>query len=368
MKDFFDRGFDDKTSIKLGLYEKYLTEFLGVWVALSPKDRKTTEIDIYDFFAGPGIDGNGVPGSPIVAAEVIEKFAGRLQSSGQKIRLWLSDNNKKRIASLKSVFSDNSKWPISTSIEIHEMEFRDALSANRHRLGKTPALIFADQFGVKFITPDIFRDLITLKATDLIFFITSWTLNRFSEHENIAKYHQGIGEYLKGTKPEHIHRMVKEYYQSLVPSGSNYHLAPFSMKKRGNVHGIIFGTSHISGMRKFLKVAWDIDSDRGEADFDIDNDQLIGDSPQMDLIGDDRAPKKVELFQEELKSAILGGRLGSDKAVHEFSIFSGFLPTKHAKPVVQELYKSGDLIIEGGGIRLGNECCKAPRKFTLPGQ
>lgn len=366
MKDFFDRGFDDKTSIKLGLYEKYLTEFLGVWVALSPKDRKTTEIDIYDFFAGPGIDGEGAPGSPIVAFEVIQKFAKRLASSGQKVRLWLSDNHKKRVASLKSVFSDKSEWPMNTSIEIHEMEFEDALNANRHRLGKTPALIFADQFGVKCVTPDVFRDLITLKATDLIFFITSWTLNRFSEHEHIAKYHQGIGDYLKDAKPEHIHRMVKEYYQSLVPAGCNYHLAPFSMKKKGNVHGIIFGTSHISGMRKFLKVAWDIDSERGEADFDIDNDQLIGDSLQMDLIGDDRAPKKIEVFQEELKSAILSGRLKTDKAVHEFSIYNGFWPPMHARPVVQKLYKSGALLIDGGGIRLGQECCKTPRRFTLP--
>ncbi len=248
------------------------------------------------------------------------------------------------------------------------MDFRDALNANQARLGKIPALIFADQFGVKYITPDIFQKLVALKATDLIFFISSWTLNRFSDHENIKKYHQGIGDHLKDTKAEHVHRKVKDYYQSLVPNGREYHLAPFSMKKGANVHGIIFGTSHIAGMRKFLNVAWKIDTDRGEADFDIDDDRLIDDSHQLDMLGDDRAPKKVELFQEELRDAILSGRLGSDKAVHEFSIYSGFRPTEHARPVVDQLRKDGLLVVNGGRIRLGDACCKSPRRFIVTEQ
>lgn len=363
--NFFDRGFDDKTSIKLGLYESYLFEFLGVWIASSVRERAPKEIDIYDFFAGPGVDSDGVPGSPMVAYEVIGKFAERLSVTGQKVRLWLSDIDEKRVASLKALFSNKAEWPANTSIEIHQMDFRDALNANRGRLGKVPALIFADQFGVKFITPDIFRKLVALKATDLIFFITSWTLNRFADHDNIKKYHEGIGEHLKDAKAEHIHRKVKDYYQSLVPAGHQYHLAPFSLKKGPNVHGIIFGTSHIAGMRKFLNVAWKIDSDRGEADFDIDDDRLIDDTHQMDMLGDDRRPKKVEMFQEELKEAIISGRLGSDKAVHEFSIYAGFLPVKHAKPVVDQLRKEGVLEIDGGGVRLSDACCKEPRRFIL---
>lgn len=362
--NFFDRGFDDKTSIKLGLYESYLTGFLGVLVASTRGERVPKEIDIYDFFAGPGVDGEGVPGSPMVAYEVIGKFADRLEVFGQKVRLWLSDIDEDRVSSLRSLFSNRAEWPSNTSIEIHQMEFRDALNANRGRLGKIPALIFADQFGVKYITPDIFQKLVALKSTDLIFFITSWTLNRFADHENIKKYHQGIGEHLKDTKAEHIHRKVKDYYQSLVPKGQKYHLAPFSLKKGSNVHGIIFGTSHIAGMRKFLDVAWKIDNDRGEADFDIDGDRLIDDTHQMDMIGDDRRPKKVEMFQEELKEAILSGRLASDKAVHEFSIYTGFLPVKHAKPVVDQLRKDGFLKIDGR-VRLSEACCKDPRRFIL---
>ncbi|GAA3556060.1 three-Cys-motif partner protein TcmP [Marinobacter xestospongiae] len=363
--NFFDRGFDDKTSIKLGLYESYLTEYLGVWVASSFGERLPKEIDIYDFFAGPGVDGAGVPGSPMVAFEVISKYADRLAEFGQRIRLWLSDISEERVSSLKSLFANRAEWPRNTSIEIHQMEFVDALNANRGRLGKIPALIFADQFGVKYITPEIFAKLASLKATDLIFFISSWTLNRFSDHDNIKKYHQGIGEYLKDAKPGHIHRKVKDYYQSLVPKGRNYHLAPFSMKKGGNVHGIIFGTSHIAGMRKFLNVAWKIDVDRGEADFDIDEDRLIDDEVQMDMLGDDRAPKKVELFEDEVRQAILSGKLASDQAVHEFSIYSGFLPVKHAKPVVDQLRKDGVLQVDGGRLRLGDKCCEEPRRFTV---
>jgi hypothetical protein len=40
------------------------------------------------------------------------------------------------------------------------------------------------------------------------------------------------------------------------------------------VNGLIFGSSHPLGMDKFLQVAWNKDVINGEADFDINRDNV----------------------------------------------------------------------------------------------
>lgn len=361
MSQFFQNGFGDSTKAKVWLYEKYLEEFLGVWVSHRLAANTPRQIDIYDFFCGPGQDSEGNAGSPLAAYRVIQRFGPVLRKSGQHIRLWLSDNDPASISLLKDLLSEPSQWPSNTRIEIHAMEFHDALAANNERLGRVPTLIFADQFGVKYITPEIFRYISSLKRTDLIFFISSSMFGRFYSHENFLQYHKDIGEYLEGTPSAHIHRSVKNYYQSLVPN-TGYKLAPFSLKKGANIHGLIFGTGHIAGMRKFLDVAWKADTERGEANFDVDGDQLPQENAQISLIEDNRLPKKVDLFQADLENRILSGALKTDKDIHEFSVYNGFLPTVHAREVVKKLKQENKIDLK---IRLGPSCCNDPRKITL---
>jgi len=61
--DFHEKPFDEGTITKLQIFELYAREWIPVFLASSRPPR--SEIHVFDFFAGPGVDGNGEPGSPL---------------------------------------------------------------------------------------------------------------------------------------------------------------------------------------------------------------------------------------------------------------------------------------------------------------
>jgi len=94
-------------------------------------------------------------------------------------------------------------------------------------------------------------------------------------------------------------------------------------------------------MEKFLKTAWKIDPDRGEANFDIDGENLQSD--QYDLFtGNIERPHKIQLYEKELREKILKKELSNNKQIYIYTITHGFLPS-HARDVIKNL-KSKKLI------------------------
>ncbi|WP_082293886.1 hypothetical protein [Leptospira santarosai] len=73
-KDLHKDAFGDSTLTKLFLYQSYLEAWLPTFIM---QDRFRT-IQIFDFFAGPGYDKTGQPGSPILTLETILKFKEKL--------------------------------------------------------------------------------------------------------------------------------------------------------------------------------------------------------------------------------------------------------------------------------------------------
>ena len=63
--DFHERRFDEETQCKLDIYRQYLRSWLPVFL----HREHIRSIQIFDFFAGPGHDGAGNAGSPVIASE-----------------------------------------------------------------------------------------------------------------------------------------------------------------------------------------------------------------------------------------------------------------------------------------------------------
>ena len=211
-------------------------------------------------------------------------------------------------------------------------------------------LVIMDQFGVSEITADVLAKLDQCPKTDFMFFITSSFVKRFAEQKGIKERFN-----LKECSYHSVHRAVCEYYKSLLPKGSNYHLAPFSIrKKNGNIYGIIFGSHHLHGLEKFLKVCWNKDKVTGEANYDIDDD---GDTRagQMDLFGNDKI-KKIDKFEVDLFDFVQSGIIlpflsgqhkkisVSNENIYHFSLENGFLP-QTAKEILLRLKAQGKIEI-----------------------
>lgn len=148
--------------------------------------------------------------------------------------------------------------------------------------GKTqPTYFILDQNGIKQIDQQTFQFIANQKKTDFIFYISSSFINRFSDEESFKKYLSLSKSDFDKRPYHHCHKVVLEYYKNLIPKEKPYYLAPFSIKKGTNIYGLIFGSGHLLGIEKFLKICWSIDPERGEANFDIDSDNINPMAPSL---------------------------------------------------------------------------------------
>jgi hypothetical protein len=208
---------------------------------------------------------------------------------------------------------------------------------------------------------DLFKKIITFKRTDFLFFVSSTHAARFCEVESISQYLKLNKAEIDSTPFYQIHRLIQEYYKSLIPSNFEFHLGSFSLKKKsGNINGLIFGSGHPLGMEKFLKTAWKLDPERGEANYDIDQEGI---SPvKVDLFSGVIKPKKVELFENELTQLIKEKKIRTDKDIYLFSLNRGILPSASSRKL-KELQKSR--VIKQFTGCLNSDVCKKNAKLNL---
>jgi len=354
-KTFHEKPFDDGTITKLSIFDKYLKEWLPVFLSGKVPDWNT--INIFDFFSGPGHDCDGNKGTPFIIIDEIANHAAEIKSKNLKINLYFNDNDFKKSNILKEKIAKYQSNEYPFNITVDNLEFQDSFKS---QIGKMKSkncanLVFLDQFGIKEVTEENFITLTSLKRTDFIMFISSSTLKRFTEHPGITEHIKLDPEKVKATPFYKIHRLVVEYYKSKISKGSKYYLGSFSLKKVSGLYGLIFGSGHLLGIEKFIKTCWSIDPERGEANFDIDDDRLK--NKQLTLWGGDSQtkPKKIDGFELDLKEKILQCEFTSDKDVYLYMLECGMLKS-HASKVISDLIKENK--IKKCKLRLVHDICK----------
>lgn len=158
-------------------------------------------------------------------------------------------------------------------------------------------------------------------------------MQRFREHPAIKHKIKPADDF------NQVHHAVLEYYRELLPVGKRYYLAPFSIKKGSNTYGIVFGSAHPLGMDKFLSVAWNKDRLNGNANFDINRDSIKPTEMLLDL-GEITQPKKVNVFEQALESALRQKQLVDEIGVMELCFRHG-VTRQHASPILTRLKKEG---------------------------
>ena len=84
-KDLHKKPFNEGTRIKLTLYENYLKEWLPVF--LSKSNPKFNTVNIFDFFAGPGLDKNNQKGSPLITIDLLKPYITSITNNMQNVNL-----------------------------------------------------------------------------------------------------------------------------------------------------------------------------------------------------------------------------------------------------------------------------------------
>lgn len=338
-KDFHTDGFDEQTELKLDIFRKYIKEWLPVFLS-----KKTYgQVNIYDFFAGPGHDNDGNQGSPLIIIEEVQNYLTNEsvpKADGVKIKLYFNDDKKLKYQELKRHIESCQK-AMPFSCEVENKDFKDAFAERIAELQSkdTANLVILDQCGIKHITAEIFKALVNCSTTDVMFFVSSSTIKRFCTEPAVTNYFPDIDEgQVKNTDATAVHRLICDEYNKMIPKEKSYYLVPFSIKKGSNIYGIIFGTSSVFGLKKFLDVCWVMDGITGEANYNIDNDPFW---KEPSLFPEDNVIKKEFTFQENLVKYISEGKR-TNVDLYKFILTNGFLP-KHAAEYLKLWQKKGVL-------------------------
>ena len=343
-KNHHNEPFDASTLVKLDLYRRYVRAWLPVF--LNTRSLTLDRIQIFDFFAGPGHDVNGVSGSPIIALEEIRSALDQAHANNTEIHLYLNEMMKGKYDTLRATCEASD---LVNTVHFHYLnkDFQEAFNKwkpeftrNEGTRFKTANLLFLDQNGTKQITREVFSTIVGAARTDFLFFISSSYIYRFkNQPQNVQPSPINESDF-DGMTMKNVHRKVCDAYRRWLPNGYRYYLAPFSIAKDygSNVYGLIFGSGHPLGMDKFLKICWETDPLTGEANYDIDDDNII----QGQLTFWDEKPKKLDLFERHLSEAVLNGSLKTNVDVYEYSLNQGFRASQ-AKSILGKLVKENKL-------------------------
>jgi len=338
--DFHDKPFDAGTKLKLDIFRGYIRKWLPVF--LSRMTRPV--VGVYDFFSGPGRDSEQSPGSPLIIHDEISEYlpdGQRSIAAGITVKLFFNDNYKYNYEQLKHEIAHWSPQ-IRDMVSQDNLDFKDAFDLKIREIQdiQSANLVILDQFGISSVNQEVFLQLLDCPKTDIMFFISSDTIRRFPEHENIRKYFAIDKELLDN--PKEIHRIVANEYRHRIPVNKEYYVAPFSIKKdNGNIYGVIFGSSSLLGLRKFLEVCWELDGKTGEANFPIDDDKQLWEG-QHSLFGDN-VYKKTDRFNNDLRSHLKEQRR-DNRELFRFCLEQGFLPG-HLNKILSQLREDGGLIV-----------------------
>ncbi|MCB1205311.1 MAG: three-Cys-motif partner protein TcmP [Verrucomicrobiae bacterium] len=356
-EEFHDKPYDEGTLTKLRIFELYVQEWLPVF--LSQPDPPFEELHIFDFFAGPGMDANGVLGSPLRILRKLQDYQKSTLAGWGAVRkaAHFFDLDATKIEALQNTIASESLEVPGVDLDLKPREFSAALQAFQATLENPRAakLLIIDQFGVDAVSDAVFLQLTSLPTTDFIFFLSSSTLHRFREHPSIKQKIANIDD------SYHVHRAAFDYYKKLVPRQDEVFLGQFSIRKRSNIYGLIFGSQHPLGIHKFLQVAWKNDQIAGEANFDVEREN-IG-SNELLLGFEEMKPRKIQSFEKALAEAVRAQLFCNEADIIKFCIEGG-MTAQHAAPVIAQLKKEKVIAADFRVPNVRNT--KTPRPITYP--
>ncbi len=351
---FFDRPFDHGTRIKLEIFRRYVREWIPVFLTRSPNTSWCRQINIFDLFCGPGQDSEGTPGSPLIIQQEIKLYCQKNRELKKDIpvNLFLSDDKAGLVEILKERIYVNRCQESCCNFFYDTAEFGEVVEKFTPYINDPASanLIFLDQFGVKEISPLLISTLLQAKATDILFFISTSAIRRFSEEPGFKEMFPG--EDIKSVEYKVVHRYLTEWFQKETRLKQAY-FAPFSIKKGSNIYGLIFATMNELGIEKFLRVCWDLDPTSGQANYNIDGDLAWG--GQSALFPEMNIPTKKQVFEHGLIEYI-SHTAPTNQEVYRFALQRGF-PARECTEILKGMQKAGkiktELLEDGATPRRG---------------
>lgn len=325
--------YTEETLLKLDIFRECFREWFPVFL----NNPYITSIFIYDFFAGSGTDIEGTFGSPLILLEESKgnenKHCLHFIKNKQKIAFAFNEVQKRKAKTLELRINEffeqcstncnlTTDCPYKGNCYFKHEDFQSLFSNSNFRNilanPKYGKFILLDQYGFKQVNEEVFKVLATSPKTDFIFFITSSSIKRFQEETVVKKYLNDKKIVFDNSKPKECHRIIAQYFKSLLPQNKEFYLHHFTILNRTNYYGLIFGSAHSLGMEKFLKVCWKHDPYAGESNCNMFNDFEPG-----TLFHTVEETNKIEVIKKQLRAEILDGYITNNICALKFVLNRG---------------------------------------------
>lgn len=339
-KDLHNEPFDEGTLTKLGIFEDYADAWLPTFVMSG-----FSTVSIFDFFAGPGFDIVGVPGSPIRLLNIIKKHIGNIFKLRVRVEVHLNEFDPEKYRLLKIAcgryLEENPDVNRAAKVHLYNHDFGLLFPGLLPLIRKQPSLVFLDQNGIRFLSPKYLAELEKLKQTDFLCFLSASHIWRFGETDEFRKHLELDTDRLKQDGYKSVHRSIVKQLRSKLDPRSKLRLYPFSIQKGPNIYGLVFGASHPLAVEKFLDISWRVNNINGEANFDIDDE---AGKRQGNLF--EPTFTKIEAFEKTLISKVLSKDIVNNSQAYDFCHAEGH-PGRHASNVLLEMKRNGGIAFEG---------------------
>lgn len=329
--------FDAGTKLKLALFRDFFKAWLPVFIYRTDIER----IYIYDMFAGSGKDSVGNLGSPLMLLNEVKKYCDILAKNGKKVIFGFNEGEEdkadllskniiqylgecKNKCSINNCYCENS---YHVKNEDFALLFNNPIFQKNLYNKKYAKFLLIDQYGFKQVDDIVFRKLIDAPITDFLFFISSTRMKQFKDTDCVTFRFQNAEIFIDKDNPKKSHEEVANYFRNLIPAEKEYYLHPFTIRKKGNYNGIIFGSNHSFGMEKFISTCWKYDTFAGESNWQKDYGEIFRDTEPI---------SKIDNTKQKIKELILASEITNNKDGLLLTLRSGCEP-KIFYQVVKEL-------------------------------
>ncbi len=348
--------YSEQTLLKLDIFRECFREWLPVFM----HNPYIENIYIYDLFAGSGTDIEGTFGSPLILLEEARgdkrQHCEHFRENKQKIAFAFNEFQKSKVLTLKSnvtAFFANCKQQCTDEVCVYEPNchfnqgdfqelFQNGKLNNVLQNPKYGKFILLDQYGFKQVDDEVFAKLTNSPKTDFIFFVSSSIFKRFQDSEVVKTYLKDKNIEFDETKPKECHRVIANYFRSLVPSTKEYYIHHFTIKNQSNYYGLIFCSNHSFGMEKFLKVCWKYDTLAGEANIKM-NDT---DFEKGTFFYSPENSQKNQDVRIQIEHLVLSGQIQDNISGMKYVLNKGCLPILFPE-VMEPLLKQKRVSITG---------------------
>ncbi len=339
---FHEKQFDESTLVKLDVFRRYAREWISV--LRTRTEHQFRQLNIYDFFSGPGKDAKGIHGSPLIIQAEIKAYCSSKaeQRADIPVRLMFNDANPEHIEALRQEIEKARCANSCCRFEYAAEPFSEIMPKQIPCMAEQGVanLVLMDQFGVKEVTPEVVKMLLDCGHTDILFFISSSYLRRFIDEPELKKIFQMDSSQVKNVEYRTIHRHICDYYRSQLGVHKAY-VAPFSIKKGSNIYGVIFATGQRRGIEKFLDVCWKLDPSTGESNYSIDDEAIW--YGQQSLFSELNVIRKVDIFEKSLVDFVQKQNR-TNIELYDYCLNQGFCSMK-ANESLRKLQNDGSIAV-----------------------